>query len=93
MRVFLLLLVTMLVTAGCDKEPKEILIASNPGQAVVKIDQAEIGVTPIKVKVAKEIAIDTRFMDHTLFLLKNRSGKQPTRIVASLIAACLGQIT
>lgn len=81
MRVFLLLLVTMLVTAGCDKEPKEILIASNPGQAVVKIDQAEIGVTPIKVKVAKEIAIDVVKLGYKPYTATISPSDDPNHIV------------
>lgn len=58
MKFYILLLITALITVGCDTQPKEILIASKPSQASVKIDQAEVGVTPFTIKVQKDIKIE-----------------------------------
>ena len=57
MKFYILLLVTALITLGCDTQPKEILIASKPSQALVKLDQAELGVTPLKIKIINDTEI------------------------------------
>ena len=57
MRFYILLLMTALITVGCDTQPKEILIASKPSQASVKVDQVELGMTPFTIKVQKDITI------------------------------------
>ncbi|MEE9356691.1 MAG: PEGA domain-containing protein [Methylococcaceae bacterium] len=58
MKLYLLLLIAALFTLGCDSQPKEIMIASNPGQAKVKLGQAELGLTPLKVKIENDTAIE-----------------------------------
>lgn len=57
MRFYLLLFISTLITLGCDTQPKEILIASNPSQASVKVDQVELGMTPFTIKVQKDITV------------------------------------
>jgi len=53
----MLLLIAAVITIGCDTQPTEILIASKPGKALVKLDQAELGVTPITIKIIKDTKI------------------------------------
>ncbi len=56
-RFYILILMAVLITVGCDTQPKEILIASTPSQASVKVNQAEVGMTPFTIKVQKDITI------------------------------------
>ena len=57
MKFFFLLLVTALTSLGCDTQPTEILVASKPSQASVTLDQAELGVTPVKIQIIEDTKI------------------------------------
>jgi rare lipoprotein A (peptidoglycan hydrolase) len=46
-----------LTTIGCDTKPTEILVASKPSQASVTLDQAELGVTPVKIQIIEDTKI------------------------------------
>jgi hypothetical protein len=56
-RFYILVLMAALITVGCDTQPKEILVASTPSQASVKVNQAEVGLTPFTIKVQQDITI------------------------------------
>lgn len=58
MKFYILFLITALITLGCDTQPKEIMIASKPSQASVKLDQADVGITPLTIKIQKKITIE-----------------------------------
>lgn len=81
MRAFLLIVVSAFITLGCDDEPKEILIASKPGQAIVKIDQAEVGVTPVKITIIKETTIDVVKPDYKTYTTVLSPSDDPNLIV------------
>ncbi len=73
MKNYILLLIAAVIMIGCDTQPKEILIASKPGQALVRLDQAELGVTPLTIKIIKDTEI-----------VVSKPGYKPQTIVLSL---------
>ncbi len=62
MAVFLILLLPLtLALSGCDSSsPADILIASKPSDAVILMDDVEIGETPMQVTVIEEMQIEIR---------------------------------
>jgi hypothetical protein len=65
-----------LAVVACGGAEREILIASNPGQATVRLAGADLGLTPVTVKVAGEttFTVEKRGYVAQEVLITRRSG-------------------
>jgi len=81
MKFYILFLITALTTLGCDTQPKEIMIASRPSQASVKLDQAEVGMTPLTIKVQKDVTIEVSKPGYKLYTAVLSTAEDPNLVI------------
>jgi uncharacterized membrane protein len=49
-----------LLLIGCGSSSTDVLIASKPSNAIILLDDVEIGLTPMKITVTKEVNVEIR---------------------------------
>jgi hypothetical protein len=77
------IVVVVIAVCGCVKAPREadILIASKPGDATVTLDGAELGTTPLKLKVRGETVLDVELEGYETQQVAISPGSDPNVIV------------
>jgi len=81
-KFFAFVVSVVLLLIGCGSSSTDVLVASKPSDAIILLDDVEIGLTPMKITVTKKVSIEIRKDKFTSYQATLSAESAPNLLVA-----------